>query len=113
MSSTGFVPAEASGAGNEAVPVTRSPWVGIATGLVALHAVEPAALDAAQAILDEFAHGRVIGKLLGDRRVSGDVTGLAPGKFDMAGQRPQRPRLGHRQVDARIQRRAGVTTSTS
>jgi hypothetical protein len=45
--------------------------------------------------------GRVIGKLLGDRHVSGDLTGLARVKFDVAGQRPQRFRLVYRQVDER------------
>jgi len=48
----------------------------IATDLAALDAVDPATLDAAQAILGDLAHGRVIGKLLGDRHVSGDSPGL-------------------------------------
>lgn len=73
--------------------------LGIAVDLVALHAVDPAALDAVEAILDDLARGRVIGKLLGDRHVSGDLTGLARVKFDVAGQRPQRFRLVYRQVD--------------
>jgi hypothetical protein len=71
----------------------------IATDLAALDAVDPAALDAAQAILDDLARGRMIGKLLGDRHVSGDLTGLARVKFDVVGQRPQRFRLVYRQVD--------------
>lgn len=39
--------------------------------LAAIHDLDPAVLDAAQAILDDIAHGRVSGKLLGDRNVSG------------------------------------------
>lgn len=51
--------------------------------LVAVQEVDPAALDAAQAVIDDLAHGRVRGKLLGERRVSGDLTGLARVKFDI------------------------------
>lgn len=57
-------------------------------------------IEAATAALDDLAHGRLIGKELGDRNVSGDLTGLARVKFDVAGQRPQRFRLIYRQVDA-------------
>lgn len=71
----------------------------IASDLEQLNAVEPAALDAAQAILDDLAHGRVTGKLLGDRDVSGDLTGLARVKFDVSGQRPQRFRVVYRRLD--------------
>lgn len=67
--------------------------------LLAVQEVDPAALDAAQAIIDDLAHGRVRGKLLGERRVSGDLTGLARVKFDIPHQRPQRFRLIYRQVD--------------
>ena len=80
-------------------PYTLTFSLGIATDLAGVHAVEPAALAAVEAILDDLAHGRVTGKLLGDRRVSGDLTGLARVKFDVAGQRPQRFRLIYRQVD--------------
>lgn len=78
---------------------TLSFGLDIASDLEQLHAVEPAALDAAQAILNDLAHGRVIGKLLGDRNVSGDLTGLARVKFDASGQRPQRFRVVYRQFD--------------
>jgi hypothetical protein len=64
-----------------------------------LHKIDPAVLDAAEAIIDELAHGRVRGRLLGDRHVSGDLTGLARVKFDLPGERPQRFRLVYRQVD--------------
>lgn len=64
-------------AGKESVPpYTLTFGLDIATDLAAVDAVDPAALDAAQAILDDLACGRVIGKLLGDRRVSGDSPGL-------------------------------------
>lgn len=68
--------------------------------LAAIHDLDPAVLDAAQAILDDIAHGRVSGKLLGDRNVSGDLTGLARVKFDLPDERPQRFRVVYRQVDA-------------
>lgn len=71
----------------------------IAADLEALQASVPAALDAAQSILDDLAYGRVTGKLLGDRHISGDLTGLARVKFDIAGQRPQRFRLVYRQIE--------------
>ena len=89
-------------AGKESVPsFTLTFGLDIARDLAALDAVEPAALDAAQTILDDLAYGRMIGKLLGNRNVSGDLTGLARVKFDVAGQRPQRFRLVYRQVDER------------
>lgn len=88
--------------GKESVPsYTLIFRLDIATDLAALDAVDPTALDAAQAILDDLAHGRVVGKLLADRHVSGDLTGLARVRFDVAGQRPQRFRLVYRQVDER------------
>jgi hypothetical protein len=67
--------------------------------LVAVQKTDPAALEAAQAIIDDLAHGRVRGKLLGERRVSGDLTGLARVKFDIPSRRPQRFRLIYQQVD--------------
>lgn len=57
-------------------------------------------LDAAQAVIDDLAHGRVTGKLLGQRNVSGDLTGFARVKFDSPGERPQRLRLIYRPVGA-------------
>jgi hypothetical protein len=59
----------------------------------------PDVVAAAVAIADDLAHGRVIGKQLGDRHVSGDLTGFARVKFDVPGQRPQRFRLVYRQLD--------------
>lgn len=57
-------------------------------------------LNAAQAVINDLAHGRVTGKLLGQRNVSGDLTGLARVKFDSPGERPQRLRLIYRPVGA-------------
>ncbi|MGH8997023.1 MAG: type II toxin-antitoxin system RelE family toxin [Acidimicrobiales bacterium] len=57
-------------------------------------------LDAVQATLDDLAHGRVTGKALGERNVSGDLTGLARVKFDSPTRRPQRFRLIYRPIDA-------------
>lgn len=70
----------------------------IPADLAALEMLDPAVLDAAQAIVDDLARGRVRGKMLGDRRVSGDLTGLARVNFDVPG-RPQRFRVVYRQVD--------------
>lgn len=67
--------------------------------LTALNEFDPEVLDAAYAIIDDLAHGRVRGKLLGERHVSGDLTGLARVKFDLPGQRPQRFRLVYQQGD--------------
>lgn len=71
----------------------------IPADLVAMQEIDPAGLDAAQAVIDDLAHGRVRGKLLGARHVSGDLTGLARVKFDTPSRRPQRFRIIYRQVD--------------
>jgi len=59
----------------------------------------PEVVAAAVAIADDLAHGRVIGKELGDRHVSGNLTGFARVKFDVPDLRPQRFRLIYRQLD--------------
>lgn len=66
--------------------------------VLALAAHGPDVVAAAVAITDDLAHGRVVGKELGVRNVSGDLTGLARVKFDVPGQRPQRFRLVYRQL---------------
>lgn len=73
----------------------------IPADLAALAEVGAEVVDAAREILDDLAHARVRGKQLGSRNVSGDLTGLARVKFDVAGKRPQRFRLIYRQVDER------------
>ncbi len=70
-----------------------------AADVVALAAHGPGVVAAAVAIADDLAHGRVIGKALGSRNISGDLTGLARVKFDVPGERPQRFRLVYRQLD--------------
>lgn len=61
--------------------------------LLALAVYGPEAVAAARTALDDLAHGRVTGKALGDRRVSGDLTGLASVKFDVPGSPTRRFRL--------------------
>jgi hypothetical protein len=60
----------------------------------------PQVLIAARAALDDLAHGRVTGKLLGVRHVSGDLTGLASVKFDIPGSPTRRFRLVYGDIDA-------------
>lgn len=71
----------------------------VTADVVALADQGPDVVAAALAIIDDLAHGRVVGKELGTRNVSGDLTGLARVKFDVPGQRPQRFRLIYRQLD--------------
>lgn len=78
---------------------TLIPRSEVAADVVALAAHGPDVVAAAAAVVDDLAHGRVIGKNLGDRNVSGDLTGLARVKFDVPGQRPQRFRLIYRPLD--------------
>jgi Phage integrase family len=55
---------------------------------------------AARAALDDLAHGRVTGKALGARRVSGDLTGLARVKLDDPGTGAQWFRLLYADIRA-------------
>lgn len=73
---------------------------GIAEDLTALSAYGPAAVAAARAALDDLAHGRVTGKPLGIRRISGDLSGLASVKFDVPGSPTRRFRLVYGVIDA-------------
>ncbi len=79
---------------------TVIPHPGAAADIAALAIYGPEVVAAVIAIADDLAHGRVIGKELGDRHVSGNLTGFARVKFDVPGQRPQRFRLIYRQLDA-------------
>jgi hypothetical protein len=63
-----------------------------------LAALDPAVLDVVPTLFEDLAYGRITGKVLGDRRVSGDLSGLARVKFDVHGQRPEGFRLVYRQV---------------
>ena len=68
--------------------------------LAALAAYGPEVVAAARAILVDLAHGRVTGKALGDRHVSGDLTGLASVKFDTPDSPTRRFRLVYGDIDA-------------
>lgn len=61
--------------------------------LIALADYGADAVEAARSALDDLAHGRVIGKALGERHISGDLTGLASAKFDVPGSPSRRFRL--------------------
>lgn len=67
--------------------------------LAALAAYGPQAVTAARAALNDLAHARVTGKLLGARHVSGDLTGLASVKFDIPGSPTRRFRLIYGDID--------------
>ncbi len=73
---------------------------GVADDLAALAAYGPQVVAAARATLDDLAHGRVTGKLLGARHVSGDLTGFASIKFDVPGSPTRRFRLIYADIDA-------------
>jgi hypothetical protein len=68
--------------------------------LAALIAYGADAVQAARVALDDLAHGRVTGKALGERHVSGDLTGLASVKFDLPGSPTRRFRLVYADIDA-------------
>ncbi len=69
--------------------------------LASLAVYGPQVVIAARAALDDLAHGRVTGKLLGARHVSGDLTGLASVKFDIPGSLTRRFRLVYGDIDAK------------
>lgn len=56
-------------------------------------------IDAAERAIEDLADGRVVGKRLGARPGTGDLSGLARVKFDVPGGRRQRFRLVYRDVD--------------
>ena len=68
--------------------------------LDALAAYGPEVVAAARTALDDLAHGRGTGKALGDRHVSGDLTGLASVKFDTPDSPTRRFRLVYGDIDA-------------
>lgn len=67
--------------------------------LAALAALEPELLAAALAAVDDLTYGRRRGKVLGDRHVTGDLSGLLRLRFDLPGQRPSRFRIVYRLVE--------------
>ncbi len=74
----------------------------VSDDLDALAAYGPEAVAAARAALDDLAHGRVTGKALGDRHVSGDLTGLASVKFDTPDSPTRRFRVVYGEIDAEM-----------
>lgn len=54
----------------------------IVADLTALGELDAGLVDAALAAVEDLAFGRQRGKLLGDRHVSGDLTGLSRLRFD-------------------------------
>jgi hypothetical protein len=71
----------------------------VAQDIEALAQYGPTVVAAARSALDDLAHGRVRGKQLGARRVSGDLHGLARVKFDVPGSASPRFRLLYADVD--------------
>jgi len=80
-----------------ALPVIPHPDATADVAALATYGLEVVA--AAVTIADDLAHGRVIGKELAKRHVSGNLTGFARVNFDVSGQRPQRSRLIYGQLD--------------
>ncbi len=71
--------------------------------LATLAATDPALVEAALAAVDDLSHGRQTGKQLGQRHVSGDLTGLCRLRFDLTDSRPLRYRVVYRLVDDILQ----------
>jgi hypothetical protein len=66
--------------------------------LAALRAINARLVDAALAAVEDLTFGRQIGKLLGERHVTGDLTGLSRLRFDLPGQHPLRFRIVYRLI---------------
>ena len=75
----------------------------LAEDLPALAAIDPALVEAALAAVDDLSHGHQTGKELGQRNVSGDLTGLRRLRFDLAETRPLRYRVVYRLLDDTVQ----------
>ncbi|HEX7322887.1 MAG TPA: hypothetical protein VF299_08140 [Mycobacterium sp.] len=72
----------------------------VLTDLRSLAAYGADVVDAVRVALDDLAHGRITGKALGQRHVSGDLTGLASAKFDGPGSPTRRFRVVYADIDA-------------
>lgn len=79
----------------------------VADDLATLAPYGPEVIVSVRDALDDLAHGRVTGKRLGVRRVSGDLTGLASVKFDVPGSATRRFRLIYTPPRCHHMRRAG------
>jgi hypothetical protein len=67
--------------------------------LAVLRAINARLVDAALAALEDLTFGRQVGKLLGERHVTGDLTGLSRLRFDLPGQHPLRFRIVYRLIE--------------
>ena len=72
---------------------------GFTDDVSAMAANGPEVVAALRVVLDDLAHGRLTGKALGARRVSGDLTGLASVKFDLPDSPTRRFRLVYADLD--------------
>jgi hypothetical protein len=84
---------------DEAARFERRYAAAVVGDLAVLRAINAKLVDAALAAVEDLAFGRQVGKLLGDRHVTGDLTGLARLRFDVAGQHPLRFRVVYRVLD--------------
>ncbi len=75
----------------------------LADDLPLLAATDPALVDAALSAVDDLAAGRQTGKELGQRNVSGDLTGLRRLRFDLTQARPMRYRVVYRLVNDTVE----------
>lgn len=72
----------------------------VVADLAVLRAVNARLVDAALTAIEDLAFGRQVGKLLGERHVTGDLTGLSRLRFDLPEQqRPLRFRIVYRVLD--------------
>jgi len=62
----------------------------------ALARFDEALIDAALQAITDLAEHRKVGKLLGERHVSGDLTGCRRLRFDVVGDKPERFRVIYR-----------------
>jgi hypothetical protein len=72
---------------------------GVVEDLAVLAEVEPGLVDAALAAVEDLAFARQRGKLLGQRHVTGDLSGLSRLRFDLPDQRPLRFRIVYRLIN--------------
>jgi hypothetical protein len=73
---------------------------GLADDLSAMAAYGPEVIAALRVVLDDLAHGRLTGKALRVRHVSGDLIGLASVKCDLPDSPTRRFRLVYAELDA-------------
>lgn len=66
---------------------------GAVEDLESLFATDTSVGEAALAAVEDVRHHRKVGKALGDRHVTGDLTGFFRVKFDVPGSKPERYRL--------------------